>query len=338
MPTAVTVPVFADLPPLAFGAPEAVAGYSIKELSESTRRAVPALISYDAQEKRDFCFRSSFARVNGLTLSAISSPAAHMSVGGQPQGTMIFAASGELTFTADKSQHRSLAGNSAVFISPDCPASMEASKRSSVVIQIDPGRLKYTQTTMLGAGLRESPTLCNLAPRQIALTHGKFSLDSIFRSLFAQIDLYMDSPDMLQISGIDEVFYRHLAIALDPQAFFCQAETRKIPLDRRRFARVCEYVAANLGSPISLTDLERVGHMSRKTLYNAFVKAVGMSPAAWVREQRLQKARGLLLTASALSVTEVLLACGFTHASQFAALYARRFGELPSATHQRSRC
>ena len=150
--------------------------------------------------------------------------------------------------------------------------------------------------------------------------------------------MYTDSPDMLQLSGIDEILYRHLAIALNPRAFIRESESRRIPIDRRRLARVCEYVAANLGSPISLTDLERVGHMSRKTLYNAFVKAVGMSPAAWVREQRLQKARGLLLTASALSVTEVLLACGFTHASQFAALYARRFGELPSATHQRSRC
>ncbi len=96
---------------------------------------------------------------------------------------------------------------------------------------------------------------------------------------------------------------------------------------------MCEYVAANLGAPISLTDLERVGHMSRKTLHNAFVKATGASPAAWVREQRLQRARGLLV-ASELTVTEVLLACGFTHASQFAALYARRFGKLPSATRK----
>lgn len=158
-------------------------------------------------------------------------------------------------------------------------------------------------------------------------------LNAVFRGLFAQIDLYADQPEMLRLSGIDDSFYRALAVALDPQAFVCRVEARRLPRDQRRLTRVCEYVMANLDSPFSLTDLERVGHMSRKTLHNAFVKATGASPAAWVREQRLQRARGLLVT-SPLTVTEVLLACGFTHASQFAALYARRFGELPSATRK----
>ena len=329
-----SLPALADLPALAFGAHQATAGYSIKELSESTRRVVPGLISYDAPKTEDFCYRTAFTRINGLALSAISVPATHLGVGSQPQGTMIFAAAGEFSFSAQGGIFLGSAGSSAVFIPSDCPTVMQASKRSSVVIQIDQNRLKHTSATMLGAGLRESEILLNPAPRQMALTHGKLSLDAIYRSLFTQIDLYADSPDMLQLSGIDEVFYRHLAIALNPDAFIREAENRRLPLDRRRLARVCEYVAANLGGPISLTDLERVGHMSRKTLYNAFVKATAMSPAAWVREQRLQKARGLLTT-TVLSVTEVLLACGFTHPSQFAAIYARRFGELPSATSKR---
>ncbi|MBU3719572.1 MAG: hypothetical protein FGM22_02275 [Burkholderiaceae bacterium] len=135
---------------------------------------VPALISYDAPEKRDFCYRSSFVRVNGLALSAISSPAAHMSAGGQTQGVMIFAAQGELVFTADGGQYTGLASNSAVFIPPDCPTVMKASKRSSVVIQIDQNRLKQTATTMLGAGLRESEFFSNPAPKQMALTQGSY--------------------------------------------------------------------------------------------------------------------------------------------------------------------
>ena len=330
-------PLLAALPSLAFGDSRAVIGRSIKELSESIRRVVPSLQSYDARNAADFCYRSAFARVNSLVLAALAAPATGLRVGSQPQAAMIFTHSGECAVRVEQSLYKVRAGDSAVLLPPDCPNVMDASKRSAVVIQIDWVRLKNTSSAMLGADLRESTIPLHPSPQQLALTQDRVSFDAVFRSLFAQIDLYADHLEMLDVSGIDDAFYRNLSIAIDPQAFIRQAEVRKMPVDRRRLGRVCEYVMANLGSPITLTDLERIGHMSRRTLHNHFCRTFGLSPSEWVRGQRLMKAQSLLSNPRNFqSVTEVLYACGFTHASLFSTQYKHRFGETPSETLQQS--
>lgn len=186
---------------------------------------------------------------------------------------------------------------------------------------------------MLGVPSDDLEIVALSNPRQIGLQLGNSSFDAVFRSLFAQIDLYAENPAMLNYAGIDDTFYRNLVIAFNPTPFIRQIEARKVPSDQRRLQRVCEYVMANLSNCITLTDLERVAHISRRTLHNAFIKTYKQSPMYWVREQRLLKAMKLLGDRNGfLSVTEVLYSCGFTQPSLFSAQYARRFGELPSET------
>jgi AraC family ethanolamine operon transcriptional activator len=85
--------------------------------------------------------------------------------------------------------------------------------------------------------------------------------------------------------------------------------------------------------PPSVNEMcEQVGARER-TLHLSCVEAFGRSPGQLLLELRLNAARRALTHPSdGLQVTAVAAKHGFTHLGRFAALYARQFGELPSAT------
>lgn len=325
---------------LAFGEGEAVECNSLLQFSENTRQIVPTLIGYDAERPQEFRSRASFSLINGLPLFSASLPNArtHARVGGGETHTFGFHLAGDCAFEVERSIYSIRPNASAVFLPVDCSWIVEVSNPSTVVASVEKGRLESTARIMLGDGFNESLVSRFRNPAELALQFGSLSFDSIFRLLFSQIDGYRGNQALLDASGLDDTFYRTLVIAMAPETFARQSGKPAERISSRQLERVRQYVMANLGGHITLTDLEQVAHMSRRTLHNAFMKAHGLSPMAWVREQRLlaalQQLRG---SASVGSVTEVLYSCGFTNASQFAALYARRFGELPSETLARSR-
>jgi len=99
-----------------------------------------------------------------------------------------------------------------------------------------------------------------------------------------------------------------------------------------RMAR--EYVHAHLAEPLSMASLTAASGVSVSTLTRAFRHHHDMGPIAYVRRQRLIRARNELVRAEATTgaVTRAALACGFAHLSRFAKAYADLFGELPSET------
>lgn len=325
---------------LAFAEREAIECNSLLEFSENTRRAVPKLIGYDAVDPQAFRSRASFTSVNGLSLFAASIPNAqtYARVGGCDESTFCFHLAGECAFEVEQQTLRVRPAASAIFVPPDCPWLVEVSNPSTVVATVERGRLEATARTMLGNVTPGGWPSRFGNPTEMPLSFMGLSFDSIFRSLLAQIDGYCGNQVLLDNSGIDETFYRTLAIALLPDVFMRQAQRPPEHVASRHLDRVCQYIMAELSNCITLTDLERVSHMSRRTLHNAFMKNFGLPPMAWVREQRLLSARQMLSRGHAVrSVTEVIYASGFTNASQFSAQYARRFGELPSATLARYR-
>jgi AraC-like DNA-binding protein len=86
-----------------------------------------------------------------------------------------------------------------------------------------------------------------------------------------------------------------------------------------------------------MAALARQAGSSPRTLYRRFEASHGMSPRAWQRRARLEKARSALDAASAreTSVTAIALEHGFSHLGRFARAYRDAFGESPSATLRR---
>lgn len=114
--------------------------------------------------------------------------------------------------------------------------------------------------------------------------------------------------------------HSHSAAVLSPQP----------PPPPRALRRALELITD--GPPLTNAELARQVGVAERTLYTAFRRRFGMSPAAYGRALRLDRAREDLLAGDGVTVRAVAERHGFAHPSRFAAAYRARFGELPSAT------
>ncbi|RZJ24466.1 MAG: AraC family transcriptional regulator [Haliea sp.] len=80
---------------------------------------------------------------------------------------------------------------------------------------------------------------------------------------------------------------------------------------------------------VSVATLAARAGMSVRALQHLLQSQAGMTVVQAIRDVKLLRARELLGAGHA-SVSEVALACGFQHLGRFAAMYAKRFGHLPS--------
>jgi signal transduction histidine kinase/DNA-binding response OmpR family regulator/tetratricopeptide (TPR) repeat protein len=98
-----------------------------------------------------------------------------------------------------------------------------------------------------------------------------------------------------------------------------------------QLARWQEQVAAHLpDEQFGPAELARLLGLSERTLYRRLGELAGLTPAAWLREQRLHQARALLEAGGSDTVAAVAAAAGFVSAQHFSKLYTERFGRRPS--------
>lgn len=82
---------------------------------------------------------------------------------------------------------------------------------------------------------------------------------------------------------------------------------------------------------LTIEDLCMETHASVRALRYAFQEMAGHSPAVFLRNHRLHKARRMLLD-TAGAVKEAAYSCGFTEMGRFSIYYRELFGESPSET------
>jgi AraC-like DNA-binding protein len=98
--------------------------------------------------------------------------------------------------------------------------------------------------------------------------------------------------------------------------------------------RALEWMDERLFEPFSLSDLARRSGTSESTLLRAFRRETGGTPAAYLRERRLEEAR-LLLESRRFSIGEIARRVGYSNLAAFTAAFGRRFGHPPSAARAR---
>src|SRR5436189_163530 len=77
-----------------------------------------------------------------------------------------------------------------------------------------------------------------------------------------------------------------------------------------------------LDQPISLPELARACKLSPGHFARAFRKMTGQPPHRWLMEQRIEKAKQLLVD-STLSLAQIALTCGFADQSHFTRVFAQ---------------
>lgn len=104
-----------------------------------------------------------------------------------------------------------------------------------------------------------------------------------------------------------------------------------------RLDEALAYIARHMKERIQLGNLSEASGVSKRTLGYLFLRTYGITPMAFLKQERLRKARMLLQHAdpSTATVTSIARECGFAHMGQFSLDYKRLFRESPSDTlHQ----
>jgi AraC-like DNA-binding protein len=103
-------------------------------------------------------------------------------------------------------------------------------------------------------------------------------------------------------------------------------------------SRAIDYIQLNWRGPLLVEDIAAAAGVSARSLFKSFRAAKGVSPMAYVKAIRIEKAHQMLLGAdAATTVAAIALTCGFHNAGHFAKDYRDAFGEPPSATLARVR-
>lgn len=90
-----------------------------------------------------------------------------------------------------------------------------------------------------------------------------------------------------------------------------------------------DHLASDLLAPPTLAEMARTAGLSRFQLLRHFEKAFGLTPHAWLQQQRAERARGLIR--SGASLAQAAASCGFADQSHMTRLFARQFGFTPGA-------
>lgn len=103
--------------------------------------------------------------------------------------------------------------------------------------------------------------------------------------------------------------------------------------DDAAFAKKLQtYVLDNIrNTQISVEELGAIANMSRRQFYRKLKTKTGFTPAEFVKEIRLFKAREIIENRRAQSISEVAYAVGFSTPSYFTKVYEERFGTRVSS-------
>ncbi|MEH2922462.1 HTH-type transcriptional regulator EutR [Samsonia erythrinae] len=146
-------------------------------------------------------------------------------------------------------------------------------------------------------------------------------------------------PHEMKQHNAEKVLKHNLLTTLISFLEEAQPATEKTPNrhHHKLIAFVREYVLSRTSEPVTVLDLCRQLHVSRRTLQNAFQGVLGISPNAWLKIIRLNAVRRELISPASLhrTVQDAAMQWGFWHLSQFARDYQKQFNEKPSLTLRR---
>jgi AraC family transcriptional activator FtrA len=112
-----------------------------------------------------------------------------------------------------------------------------------------------------------------------------------------------------------------------------QAQFVEAPVARnsgRGVGQAMEWARKRLDQPLRIEDLAQRSAMSERTFLRRFREAAGMTPQAWLTQERVARARDLL-EASRLTHDEVARHCGYETTEAFRAAFRKVVGVPPGS-------
>ncbi len=108
-----------------------------------------------------------------------------------------------------------------------------------------------------------------------------------------------------------------------------------LQLKKQVYGDIPSIVNKHYDTPITLNELAYLSGRSLSTFKRDFHSIYGRTPAQWIREKRLAKAKEMLKTD--LPITEICYSLGFESVAHFSRLYKSYYGVSPSSDRVLSR-
>lgn len=100
------------------------------------------------------------------------------------------------------------------------------------------------------------------------------------------------------------------------------------------FLQAKSLVHLSLGDNISLDDVSRNLEVSKQHLNRLFKKNEGMTLGEYILQQKLEKAKSLLITSPSLNVNQIASLSGFQDPNYFSQFFKKRTGQRPQEFRQ----
>lgn len=321
----------AKLPPLSFGEGKLM---SLNDMYDRLRKVSGDVERLEAPgNPSNFASRSAAIKIGDVEFTSMVHTPMLVARREQNIRTLVIPRVGEFSAKVGGSRLVGCAGQTGVLFSGAARV-LQSGLLSTVAVRLDDQR--FTDTLHAMQGLPAGGVDLQ-RDREIALQTGPASFGVTLR-LLCEMNNALPAATLTQM-GMDDVFYRALALALCPGLSEQSGASGNAGLasSRRDIDEICDYVLAHLADRITLTDLERLSGLTGRSLQLAFQKHFNCSPMQWVRNARLDLAHRRLRTArEGDTVIDIALASGLTLASSFSRAYQHRFGELPSVTLRRA--
>jgi AraC family transcriptional regulator len=94
------------------------------------------------------------------------------------------------------------------------------------------------------------------------------------------------------------------------------------------FRRACDYMMSHLGDDISLQEVAASVQLSTGHFSTAFKQSLGMAPHAWLRRQRIERAKTLIHDPN-LDLAQIAMILGYANQSSFGVAFKRETGLTP---------
>lgn len=194
---------------------------------------------------------------------------------------------------------------------------------------------------------------CGLLDGRNATTHWRY--ESMFRERFPKATLladalYVQSDRIITSAGsaagidaglhlIRQDFGTAVAnavaqrLVMPPHREGGQRQFVPAPVPDKRqdlFDGVFQWTRERLATPLTVADMAAAAAMSERNFHRRFGDTVGMTPARWLLQERVHRAK-LLLETGELTLEQVGAASGFASPETFRAAFRRAVGASPSA-------
>lgn len=271
-------------------------------------------------------------RLGGLSLVALWGPGLRGEVEGTSEASFILPYRGSGQFRLDGRSLANIAGRTLLYLPPG-PWRTTNDAMGGITIRLDPQLLRDVGRCMAGPqlspahwhALGSQPRMLPVAP-----SASQGPIERLYRLMGFIHGLLLRHGAIAEALRLDDLLLRQIVAVLAPSLLADPAHPEAEPTIRAIDALV-DWMHAHAHEPLSLSDLERQSHYSRRSLQYAFKARFGCGPMQYLRRQRLWQARRLLKRApSSAGVTEVARACGYLSLSTFSRDFRASFGVAPS--------